>query len=73
MKTSEKYLRSRHSRRGRIALGGSRSFVHLTPNGSAVFLFTDQGDLIRAHLTPAGYEEVGRTHLIDPTSPLFEN
>jgi len=47
--------------------------VHLTPNGSGVFLFTDQGDLIRAHLTPAGYEELSRIHLIDPTSPLFEN
>jgi outer membrane protein assembly factor BamB len=47
--------------------------VHLTPNGSSVFLFTDQGDLVRAQLTPAGYTELSRTHLIDPTSPLFEN
>jgi hypothetical protein len=47
--------------------------VHLTPNGSSVLLFTDQGDLVRANLTPAGYEELGRIHLIEPTSPLFEN
>jgi len=47
--------------------------VHFTPNGSSVFLFTDQGDLVRAQLTPAGYNEIGRTHLIEPTSPLFEN
>jgi len=47
--------------------------VHLIPNGSAVFLFTDQGDLVRAQLTPAGYHELGRVHLIEPTSPLFEN
>ena len=46
--------------------------VHLTPNGSSLFLFTDQGDLIRAELSPAGYRELGRVHLIDPTSPLFE-
>ena len=46
--------------------------VHLTPNGSSLFLFTDQGDLVRAELTPAGYGELGRTHLIEPTSPLFE-
>lgn len=46
--------------------------VHLTPNGSSLFLFTDQGDLVRAELTPAGYRELGRTHLIEPTSPLFE-
>lgn len=47
--------------------------VHLIPNGSSVFLFTDQGDLVRAQLTPAGYRELGRAHLIEPTSPLFEN
>ena len=47
--------------------------VHLTLNGSALFLFTDQGDLVRAQLTPAGYREFGRAHLIEPTSPLFEN
>ena len=47
--------------------------VHFTPNGSLVFLFTDQGDLVRADLTPAGYRELGRVHLIEATSPLFEN
>ncbi len=47
--------------------------VHMTLNGSSLFLFTDQGDLIRAQLTPAGYRELGRVHLIEPTSPLFEN
>ena len=46
--------------------------VHLIPNGSSLFLLTDQGDLVRAQLTPSGYTELGRTHLIDPTSPLFE-
>lgn len=46
--------------------------VHLTPNGPSLFLFTDQGDLVRAELTPAGYHELDRTHLIEPTSPLFE-
>jgi hypothetical protein len=47
--------------------------VHFTPNGSSLFLFTDQGDLVRALLTPAGYRELNRAHLIEPTSPLFEN
>ena len=46
--------------------------VHFIPNGSSLFLFTDQGDLVRAQLTPAGYNELGRVHLIEPTSPLFE-
>ena len=45
--------------------------VHLTTNGGALFLFTDQGDLIQARLSPARYTELGRIHLIDPTSPLF--
>jgi outer membrane protein assembly factor BamB len=47
--------------------------VHLTPNGSSLFLFTDQGDLVRAQLSPTGYTELGRTHLIEPTSLLFTN
>jgi outer membrane protein assembly factor BamB len=47
--------------------------VHFIANGSSVFLYTDQGDLVRAQLTPAGYRELGRVHLIEPTSPLFEN
>ena len=47
--------------------------VHMAANGSSLFLFTDQGDLVRAQLTPAGYRELGRVHLIEPTSPLFEN
>ncbi len=46
--------------------------VHFIPNGPSLFLFTDRGDLIRAELSPAGYRELGRTHLIDPTSPLFD-
>jgi outer membrane protein assembly factor BamB len=44
--------------------------IHLTPCGDAVFLFTDRGDLIRAQLTPSGYREISRAHLLDPTSPF---
>jgi outer membrane protein assembly factor BamB len=47
--------------------------VHFIPNGSTLFLYTDRGDLIRAELTPSGYREFDRAHLIDPTSPLFED
>jgi len=45
--------------------------IHLTPNGDAVFLFTDEGNLIRAELTPQGYREISRAHLLKPTSILF--
>ncbi len=42
--------------------------IHLTPNGGSVLLFTDRGELIRARLTPAGYKEVSRVRLLEPTS-----
>ena len=48
----------------------SGASIHLTPNGDAVFLFTDQGDLIRAQLTPQGYQEISRAHLLEPTTPF---
>jgi outer membrane protein assembly factor BamB len=41
--------------------------IHLTPNGDSVLVFTDEGNLIRARLTPAGYQELSRVHLMDPT------
>jgi outer membrane protein assembly factor BamB len=44
--------------------------IHITPNGSRYFLFTDEGNLIVAELSPAGYRELGRSHLIDPTWPF---
>jgi len=44
------------------------SSIHLTPCGDAVFLFTDQGDLVRAQLTQRGYREISRARLLEPTS-----
>ncbi len=44
--------------------------INITPQGSGFFLFTDEGNLIRAQLTPAGYREISRSHLIDPTWPF---
>ncbi len=49
---------------------GNGSSIHLTPNGDSVLLFTDEGNLIRARLSAAGYQEVSRVHLIDPTHPF---
>lgn len=45
--------------------------IHLTPNGDSVLIFTDQGELIRARLTPQGYEELSRVHLIDPSYFIY--
>jgi outer membrane protein assembly factor BamB len=44
--------------------------IHITPQGGGFFLFTDEGNLIRAQLSPTGYRELGRSHLIDPTWPF---
>lgn len=44
--------------------------IHITPQGGGFFLFTDEGNLIRAQLSPAGYREISRAHLIDPTWPF---
>ncbi len=51
--------------------GGERprdrwSTVYMVTHGERVFIFNEKGDLIIAKLTPAGYEELDRTHLIDP-------
>ena len=44
--------------------------INITPQGGGFFLFTDEGNLIRAELTPSGYKELSRSHLIDPTWPF---
>jgi outer membrane protein assembly factor BamB len=38
----------------------------IVKNGDRLFLFNEKGDLIIAHLTPKGYEELSRAHIIDP-------
>jgi outer membrane protein assembly factor BamB len=40
--------------------------IHITPHGDDAFLYTDEGMLIHARLTRAGYEEISRTKLIEP-------
>lgn len=56
--------------REKVVDAKSGACIHLIPNGDSVWLFTDQGDLIRARLSPKGYEELGRAHLLDPTYPF---
>ncbi|MBI3465822.1 MAG: PQQ-binding-like beta-propeller repeat protein [Planctomycetes bacterium] len=41
--------------------------IHLTANGHCVFLYNERGELIRAQLTPEGYQELGRVALLEPT------
>jgi outer membrane protein assembly factor BamB len=44
------------------------SNAFLTPHEGRFFLFNEHGELIIAKLTPAGYEEIDRAKLIEPTS-----
>jgi outer membrane protein assembly factor BamB len=39
-------------------------------NGDRYFLFNEHGDLIIAKLSPKGYEEVSRAHILDPTNTM---
>jgi outer membrane protein assembly factor BamB len=41
----------------------------ITKHQDRYFLFSENGDLIIARLKPTGYEELSRTHLVDPTGP----
>ncbi len=40
----------------------------IVKNGARCFLFSETGDLIIAKLTPEQYQEISRTHLLDPTN-----
>lgn len=51
---------------GKSARWGS---TFLVKNGDRYVLFSEQGDLILANLSPKGYEEISRAHLVDPTGP----
>lgn len=39
---------------------------HRVPGSDKTFIFNEKGDLIIARLRPSGYEELSRTHLLDP-------
>lgn len=57
-------------RKDKITDRQSGPSIHLTPNDGAVFLFTNKGELIRARLSGAGYEELGRVKVIEPVYPF---
>jgi outer membrane protein assembly factor BamB len=40
----------------------------IVPNGKHYFLFNERGDLIIADINPAGFHELSRAHLLDPTN-----
>jgi outer membrane protein assembly factor BamB len=42
----------------------------LVPQGDRYWLCNERGDVIIARLSPKGYEEIDRAHILEPTSPL---
>ena len=46
---------------------GSSACMHMVANESSVFIYNELGELILAHLSPKGYEEISRTTLMHPT------
>jgi outer membrane protein assembly factor BamB len=42
------------------------STLFMVPHGENTFIFNEKGDLILARLTPSGYQEGSRTHILDP-------
>jgi len=54
---------------------GARRARHATAflvrHEDRTFLFNEAGDLILARLTPEGYEEIGRAHILEPTGVAF--
>ncbi|MGE3780349.1 MAG: PQQ-binding-like beta-propeller repeat protein, partial [Pirellulaceae bacterium] len=55
--------------------GGDQRAAHGTAfivrHQDRYFLFSETGDLILCRMTPAGYDEVDRAHLLEPTSSAF--
>ncbi len=41
--------------------------IHFVQNGDDTWMFNERGELMRARLSPEGFEELGRTALIEPT------
>jgi outer membrane protein assembly factor BamB len=46
------------------------SNAFIVAHGDRYFLFNEHGDLIIARLTPKGYEEIDRAHVLEPTNAM---
>jgi len=56
--------------------GSGTAFIARTPGQAAseqdrFFMFTETGDLVIARLSPQGYTELDRMHLLEPTNDAF--
>ena len=64
--TGKQVWRTRDLIPGRTTPFATAFFVR---NGDRYFINTERGDLVIARLSPEGYKEISRTHLIEPTHP----
>ncbi len=55
----------------RRASHGTAFIVKQADKPGRYWLFSEKGDLILAELTPEAYKEIGRSHVIEPTSDAF--
>jgi len=46
--------------------------IHFIQQGDRTWMFNERGELILAKLSPAGFEELDRGHLIDPTTDQLD-
>jgi len=66
LKTGDRLWSTFEATSGRSARWGT---AFLVKHDDRYFLFNEQGDLLIARLTPQGYQELGRAHLLEPTGP----
>nr|MBP8953766.1 dehydrogenase [Armatimonadota bacterium] len=45
---------------------------HMVRNGDRVWFFNEKGELIVSRVSPQGYQEISRSHLIKPTKGQFD-
>jgi outer membrane protein assembly factor BamB len=67
--TGERLWQSFDATTGDRFAGSAECF--LIKNGDRFFLFNEKGDLIIAQLTPKGYKEISRAHLLDATTSTW--
>jgi outer membrane protein assembly factor BamB len=69
LETGEQLWETMAATTGGRPAGSATAF--LVKNHDRYFLFNELGDLIIARLSPAGYEETSRVHLLEPTGDGF--
>jgi hypothetical protein len=66
-KSGERVWESREHLGGKERMFGTSFLVQQGDQSDRFFIWTDLGDLIIARLTPEKYQEISRTHLLEPT------